>query len=101
MQDLERRESASQSSALLADVFGAFREARKTDAQAAFLALQDKVAENAGELVRLNLSSMKEIVDTLLKLDAARKEDPDDEKANEKALQLFLRKPDGEEGTVQ
>lgn len=58
--------------------------------------MQDKIAEHAGELVGLDLSSMKELVDTLMKLDGIAKEDPEDEKANEAALQKFLRKAEEE-----
>jgi hypothetical protein len=59
--------------------------------------LQSKIAEHAGELVRLQLTSLKELVDTLMKLDGVSKEDAEEEKSNEAALQKFLRKAETEE----
>jgi hypothetical protein len=66
----------------------------------AFDALQDKVAENAGELVRLQLSSLKELIDTLMKLDAI-KHEVEDDTGNEQRLQAFLRKSDDPAESVQ
>ena len=86
---------------MLGTIFGAFRQARQQDAKSAFLALQDQIAEHAGDLVRLNLSGMKELVDLLMKLDDARKEEGEGDKSNESALQAFLRKADDAEGLLQ
>jgi hypothetical protein len=44
---------------------------------------------------------MKELVDLLIKLDDARKEDGEEDKSNESALQAFLRKADDTEGMTQ
>ena len=54
--------------------------------------MQDKIAANAGELVRLQLSSLKELVDLLMKLDAIKHEQED--AGNEEQLREFLRKAD-------
>lgn len=89
-----RAEQAGQAAELLAGIFGTFRQARQKDAKSAFLALQDQIAEHAGDLIRLNLTGMKEIVDLLMKLDDAQKEEGEDEKSNESALQAFLRRAD-------
>lgn len=87
---------------MLSEIFGAFREARKIDGQTAFLMLQDKIAEHAGDLIRLDLSSMKELVDLLMKLNEARKDEGESEKSNESALQRFLRgATDQTEGMTQ
>ena len=71
--------------------------ARRQDAKSAFLALQDEIAAHAGDLVGLNLCGMKELVDLLMKLDDARKEDAEEDRSNENALQLFLRKAEDTE----
>jgi hypothetical protein len=97
MQDLERKEQSEKASALMGEIFGAFRQARSQadgGAQKAFEALQDKIAEHAGELIRLGFSGMKEIVDMLMKLDGVLKDEADDSIGNEATLQKFLRKAD-------
>jgi hypothetical protein len=98
---LLRQEQAGQIASLLAEIFEAFRQARQQDAKSAFLALQDQIAAHAGDLVRLNLCGMKEVVDLLMKLDDARKEEVEEDRSNESALQAFLRKADDREELTQ
>lgn len=99
--ELLKREQAGQSAELLTTIFATFRAARQQDAKSAFLALQDEIAAHAGDLVRLNLCGMKELVDLLMKLNDARKEEGEEDKSNESALQAFLRKADDAEGMTQ
>jgi hypothetical protein len=74
---------------VLADIFSAFREA---PSDGKFAALQDKIAEYAGQLVTLDLTSVKDVIDILMKLDtAARSTGADDDSGNERQLQQFLR----------
>jgi len=56
--------------------------------------LQDKIAEHAGELIRLQLAGMKELIDMLMKLDDTAKDDAEKDKSNEAAFQQFLRRSD-------
>jgi len=98
LQDQARKEQADQSGSLLGDIFGSFIEARKGGSKEAFEILQGKIAEHAGELVRLQLSSLKEIVDTLMKLDGVAKDEAEADESNDLALQKFLKKAEDQEG---
>lgn len=84
---------------LLTEIFGAFRQARKDGSKKAFEILQDKLAEHAGALVGADLSSVKELVDTLMKLDGVAKEDEGKGGSAELAVQAFLRGQQSEEIT--
>jgi hypothetical protein len=77
---------------LLNDIFSTFREARRQGSTEGFSALQDKIAAHAGDLVQLRLSTMKDLVDTLLKLEGAAADDGETGHTNEQKLQAFLRK---------
>lgn len=96
MQDELRKEQSDKSSALLGGIFNAFRETRQQGSKEAFTALQDALSEHAGELVRLQLTSLKELIDMLMKLDGMKAE-KDDEGDNELQLQNFLRKAEDTE----
>lgn len=88
----ERNEALRSSESLLTEIFTTFREANAKGSDG-FQELKDKIAEYAGRLVALDLSSLKDLVDILMKLNSAGKGSGEEE-GNERRFQEFLRKKD-------
>jgi hypothetical protein len=86
-------EMLMESEDLVNEIFGSFGGSPKTTSAERFQALQQQFVANAGGLVSRGLITMKDLVDILLKLEAASQEQ-DGAGGNDEALKTFLRRGD-------